>query len=472
MTTPDSFKASKAAEVGMPTVSSPPDFPITSSQEDQPVIAPVRMDERIPALDTIRGFGLLGILLMNICSFGLPAPAYDNPAPAGGATGLNLLTWCLTTVFADGKMRAIFSMAFGASVYLLIDRLSRKGAAADAADIHYRRMLWLLLFGIIHAYLIWDGDILFYYAMMGLLLYPLRKLSPRVLLIAGGILVLLMAGDKVRDHFHLKNLQREYNQAQADEKAGKKLTSAQEDTKKEWEDTLKLYFPPAEDLKEDTDAHLGRHLGGYFKLVAFRAKVVYGLHSRPIYMPWWFDYLAMMLIGMALLKLGVLTGSYPIKFYVWMALLSFAIGLSVDSWSAWSAAKGHFSMDSWVPNLTTYEIGRFTALGYIAVILLVIKSGMLQAATRTLACVGRMAFSNYILTSLICTTIFNGYGFGLFGKLQRYQLYGIVPLVWLVILIVSPIWLRHFRFGPLEWAWRSLTYWKKQPFRIRDRALS
>ena len=86
-----------------------------------------------------------------------------------------------------------------------------------------------------------------------------------------------------------------------------------------------------------------------------------------------------------------------------------------------------------------------------------------------MAYAGRMAFSNYILTSLICTTIFEGYGFGLFGKLQRYQLYGIVVLVWAVILIISPIWLRHFRFGPLEWAWRSLTYWKKQPFRIHEK---
>jgi len=468
MTTHEISAASNTAEIGIAPITPAAAPPSVLADEDQPAVSPVRLEERISALDTIRGFGLLGILSMNICSFGLPGPAYDSPAPAGGATGVNLVTWCLTTIFADGKMRAIFSMAFGASVYLLVDRLSRRGAAADAADIHYRRMLWLLLFGVIHAYLIWDGDILFYYAVMGLVLYPLRKLSARILLITAGIMVLTMVGNGVRDHFHLKSLQREYSQIQADEKAGKKLTSAQEEEKKEWEDALKIYYPPPEDLKEDTDAHLG----GYFKLVAFRAKHVYELHSHPIYMPWWFDVLAMMLIGMALLKLGVLTGSYSTKFYVWMALLSFAIGLPVDTWSAWSAAKGHFSMDSWVPNITTYEIGRFTALGYIAVILLVIKSGVLQSSTRTLACVGRMAFSNYILTSLICTTIFNGYGFGLFGKLQRHQLYGIVVLVWIVILVVSPIWLRHFRFGPLEWAWRSLTYWKKQSFRIHDRALA
>jgi len=110
-------------------------------------------------------------------------------------------------------------------------------------------------------------------------------------------------------------------------------------------------------------------------------------------------------------------------------------------------------------------LGRISAFGYIALLLLIIKSGMLRGVTATLASVGQMAFSNYILTSLICTALFEGYGAGLFGKLQRFELYAVVLFVWLVILVISPIWLRHFRFGPLEWVWRSLTYWKRQPFR-------
>jgi uncharacterized protein len=461
MTAPD--RSTSFAATPVPTISPPPPFSSASPQEHTLAVTPVRLDERISALDTIRGFGLLGILLMNICGFGLPLSAYANPVPAGGATGLNLFTWCFMNVAADGKMRAIFSVAFGASVYLLIDRLSRKGAAADAADIHYRRMLWLMLFGLMHSYLIWDGDILFPYSLMGLVLYPLRKLSPRALLITAGIMVFGMAGNGAYTYVHLENLQRADFQIQADEKAGKKLTSDQEDQKKEWEDAVKEFSPSPEDLKKETDAHLG----GYFKLLAYRAKDVYRFHSAPIYGFSRFDILAMMLIGLALMKLGVLTGSYSTRFYIWMALLSFAIGVPSDTWAAWFAVKQHFSIGPWYLTGVEYEFGRFTAFGYIAVILLVIKSGALQSATRTLAYAGRMAFSNYILTSLICTTLFEGYGFGLFGKLQRYQLYGIVLVVWAVILIISPIWLRHFRFGPLEWAWRSLTYWKKQPFRIQ-----
>jgi uncharacterized protein len=460
---PDGVTSSETVEAAAAAISPAVSASTSLTLQDTAALAPARVEERISALDSIRGFGLLGILLLNICAFGLPMAAYENPIPAGGSTGLNLWTWCFITVAADGKMRAIFSMAFGASVYLLIERLTRKGAAADAADIHYRRMLWLLLFGMIHGYLIWLGDILFAYAMAGLVLYPLRKLSPRVLLSAAAVMVLIMGGLAANDYVRVARQHREYTQIQADEKAGKKLTAAQESTKKEFEETLKDVAPSAEDLKKETDAHLG----GYIKLFPFRAEQVYRFQSWPIYRQ--FDILAMMLIGMALMKLGVLSGNYSTKFYVWMALLSFAISVTADTVSVWWVLKNNFSIESWYFTGLEYEIGRFTALGYIALLLLVIKSSVLQVATRTLAYAGRMAFSNYILTSLICTTIFEGYGFGLFGKLQRYQLYGIVVLVWAVILIISPIWLRHFRFGPLEWAWRSLTYWKKQPFRIHEK---
>jgi uncharacterized protein len=432
------------------------------SNPDAIDLAPVRADERISALDAIRGFALLGILLLNICAFGLPSAAYVNPAPAGGATGANLLVWAALTVLADGKMRAIFSLTFGAGVYLLIDRLSRKGAAADSADIHYRRMLWLMLFGMIHAYLIWWGDILFFYATLGLILYPLRKLSARALLIIAGIMMLGLTAGPIAYEHHLREQHHEYVQILADQSAGRKLTTEQQDTKKDWEEIVKTFAPSAQDLKTETDAHLG----GYLNLLQFRAKEVFQSHSSPMYMPFpWFDMLGMMLIGIAMMKTGVLVGKRSTRFYVWMALISFAIGIPANCWSVWLNIRDKFSLDSLILANTTYELGRISAFGYIALLLLIIKSGMLRGVTATLASVGQMAFSNYILTSLICTALFEGYGAGLFGKLQRFELYAVVLFVWLVILVISPIWLRHFRFGPLEWVWRSLTYWKRQPFR-------
>src|SRR5262249_36848902 len=209
---------------------------------------------RMSALDTVRGFALLGILVMNILAFGLPYAASWNPAAAGGSTGWNLFTWALIEVLGDGKMRAIFSLVFGASVLLLVERLSRRGTGVDAADIHYRRMLWLLVFGLIHAYFIWFGDILYPYALMGLLLFPLRKLSARALLIAAGIMMLVMTGDNVRYYLQQKSEQREYAQILADEKAGKTLSRDQQDTRSDWEDMLREVSPSADDLRKETDA--------------------------------------------------------------------------------------------------------------------------------------------------------------------------------------------------------------------------
>ena len=429
-----------------------------------PAVAPVRSDERISGLDTIRGFALLGILLLNICAFGLPAAAYFNPAPAGGATGPNLVLWAVITVIADGKMRAIFSLTFGASLYLLVDRLSRKGAGADVADIHYRRMLWLMLFGMIHAYLIWWGDILYYYASLGLILFPLRKLSARALLIIAGIMILSLTLLPMGFQHHLREERIQYVHIQADLSAGKTLTEEQQETKKDWEEGVKNFTPSAQDLKKETDAHRG----GYLGLLQYRAKEVFHDHSSPMYFPFpWFDILTMMLIGVAMMKTGVLLGQRSTKFYVWMALISFAIGVPANLWSVWLCIRDHFALESLIFSNATYELGRFTAFGYIALLVLAIRSGVLRGVTAALASVGQMAFTNYILTSLICTTILEGYGFGLFGKLQRYQLFAIVPVVWLVILVISPIWLRHFFYGPLEWVWRCLTYWKRQPFRIK-----
>lgn len=124
---------------------------------------PVDQGERITALDALRGSALLGILLMNIVSMGMHAAAYDNPTAAGGATGANLWVWTVMHVLAEGKMRCLFSLVFGASVILLTSRLETR---PDAADIYYRRTLWLLLFGIVHAFLLWEGDILYPYALL------------------------------------------------------------------------------------------------------------------------------------------------------------------------------------------------------------------------------------------------------------------------------------------------------------------
>ena len=163
---------------------------MATSESMNGAVAPVQQNDRIEALDILRGIAVLGILLMNIVGFGLPW-AYDNPTVAGGMDPPNYWAWAIPVMFFEGTMRGIFSLLFGASIVLLTDRMERSGAGLKTADVHFRRMMWMMLFGIIHwALLLWIGEILFAYSIGGLLLFVFRKMAPKLLLMIAGALLL------------------------------------------------------------------------------------------------------------------------------------------------------------------------------------------------------------------------------------------------------------------------------------------
>jgi len=427
------------------------------------LLKPVTAAERIDSLDVLRGVALLGILLMNILTFGLHFGAYFNPNVDGGATGLNLAAFLVQYIFWDGKMRALFSLCFGAGIILLTTRGEKRGAGIAVADIYYRRMLWLLLFGLAHAYLIWYGDILYPYALCGLVLFPFRKLSPKALLIIAGVMCILLTGASIGQGFMLRETKAKAAEAETARKAGKKLTAEQEKAEKDWKDTLKYMNPPPEEVKKEYDAYRGTYASAFKQ----RAEITTRWHSKPFYTPGLWDMFAMMFIGMAFMKLDLLSASKSTAFYAKMAAIGLAVGLPINSFAAWQSVQVNFEPLSIPFVFSTYQIGRVSvSLAYLAIIMLVCKAGLLRFLTARLASVGQAAFSNYISHSVICSLIFYGYGFGLIGKLERHQLYFIVPAIWLFNLIATPIWLRHYRFGPIEWCWRSLTYWQRQPMRI------
>ncbi len=426
-----------------------------------PAVGPVDEQHRISALDSLRGFALLGILLMNIVGMGMYGAAYDNPTVTGGATGPNLWAWTVMHIFAEGKMRCLFSMIFGASIILLTSRLEER---RDGADIYYRRTFWLLLFGIVHAYCLWVGDILYPYALCALVLYPLRKLRPRTLLIVAGSILLVNSALHIKDGLSEREMVRNGMAAEQTAKQGKKLTKEQEEAKTKYEQWKKNLKPDQDTLKKDAEQWRSHNP---LRVVGARAGVVLPiLHSKPYYGPGNLDIWCMMFIGMALLKLGVLSGERSLRFYLVAILIGYGIGLPLNTYTAWLLIRSGFdpSLEELVRSV--YDLGRLTvALGHLGVIMLLVKTGSLRWLTRSLAAVGQMAFSNYIFQSVVTAFLFTGYGFALYGKLQRYQLYYVVVAIWIFQLIVSPIWMRHYRFGPLEWCWRSLTYWKKQPLR-------
>ena len=420
--------------------------------------APVEAVERVEALDTVRGFALLGILLMNICSFGMPAAAEGNPTVWGGATGVNYWFWWVQAVFWSGKMRALFSICFGAGVIYLTSRAEAKGTSAG--DVYYRRTFWLMLFGMIHAYFLWYGDILYPYALCGLLLYPMRKMSPRWLAAIGGVMIVatcvttgIAANDTKQARDSYRGIPPHAQVAQEVEGARGAYQGIMD------------YRQPSQDK---LNIELKAYRGGYAGAFSHRSGVRMAWDSQPFFNLGSWDFLAFMLIGMALAKWDVLAGAWPRGTYAWVAVGGIATGAAAGAWAANHQAASGFTPVAAMEGYTVYEPVRLLmSMGYLAAIVGIVQAGWLAGLMRALSAVGRMAFSNYIMHTLICTTLFYGHGFGWFGKLQRHELYYVVAAIWLLQLVVSPLWLRKYRFGPLEWCWRSLTYWKRQPMRIR-----
>ena len=428
-------------------------------------VGPTAGRERKASLDTLRGAAVLGILLMNIVGMAM-GMAYDNPTIYGGAEGANLAAWVINSLFFDGTMRGLFSLMFGASVILITSRAEARGGGIEVADIYFRRNLWLFVFGLVHAWLLlWPGDILYNYAICGMFLFAFRNLRPRTLIILG---LLVSASLLPKDAYEYLGTMQVWEEAQVAQEAQAQLGEDEELSEEHqaaldaWDEIEKSVRPSEEDIQEEIDGARG----DYFTIIATSADIVIWFQSTGFYLWNFFDSMSMMFIGMALLKLGVLTGERSTRFYLGMIVIGYGIGILVNSYEARLLLGSDFGIFESIQANFTFDLGRITTtLGHVGFWMLICKRGWLKFLTDRLAAVGRMALTNYIMQSVIGAIIFTGIGFGLYGSLERFELYYVVAGIWLFQLIVSPVWMKHFRFGPLEWLWRSLTYKQKQPMR-------
>jgi uncharacterized protein len=433
---------------------------------------PVARQERISSLDTLRGFALLGILLTNIFSFTVPIPPepfpihFFKPAFTGPHVHLNLILSYLNTIFVDGKMRGIFTLLFGAGVVLLTRRSEERGAYKTTADIFLRRNMWLVIFGILHAYLIWDGDVLYSYGITALLfLYPCRHLKPRTLLIAGVTISLVLSTYsylRIRHGLDDVILSRQAATALTDQNEHQQLTETQRYELRAWADRL---VPEKTDTKAIEDKIRRHNTGGYVAYLKHATQYVAFVQSEIYYRYVYTDVLGMMLIGMALLKNGFLTAQLSYMTYILTALSGFLVSIPITFMGllrVWRSGSAPGMNSLWI--VLPYNLTRIGAtLAIASVVLIVIKSGTCRLMTKPLAAVGQMALTNYLGTSILLQFVFLWGPWKLYGQLEYYQLYLVVFAVWTLNLIISSIWLRYFDFGPMEWLWRSLTYWKRQP---------
>lgn len=425
-------------------------------------LKPIKSAERINSLDVIRGIALLGILLMNINGMGLPF-AYSDPTIAGGADGLNLKVWIANSMFFEGTMRGLFTLLFGAGVILLTSRLEKNDAGITTADIYYRRILWLLLFGIINVYvLLWNGDILYPYAIFGLMLFPFRNANFKKLILVAGILISIGILWDISDYHNKLHIQKEGTEIQVLKEKGNVLSKEQEKTLGEWE-KIKTKHTQEEVNKEIEKMHQS-----YFKVMMAKVESNQFMQTWFPYRIWPWDILSFMLIGMAFFKLRIFHGERTRLFYLIMMITGYLVGLSVNYYETRLVIDSNFDAVVMSKADQTYQIGRlFTTMGHVGLFMLFIQSGILRFLQKSLAAVGKMALSNYLTHSIVTSIIFYGDGFSMYGKLERFELYYIVAGIWIFQLIVSPIWLKHFLYGPAEWIWRSLTYQKMQAFRIK-----
>jgi uncharacterized protein len=441
-----------------------PDASLTTA--DRPVPKPVEAKERVASVDVIRGVALLGMLAMNIVSFAWPDGVYSVPIRDPDAGPLDVALWAFNHSVFHTKMMSLFSMLFGAGLVLMSDRAEGRGTRL--ARVHYRRMSWLLVIGLIHAYLIWAGDILVEYAVCGFLLYPFRKFRPRSLIVLGVCLNLMFVPMFLGFRGFIVPFMRETNaQAEAKIKAGKPLKEWEKEVRDGWKEMT------APETREDFLKEIEVHRASYSRIVRDRAGDLIWMHLFGIPLIMIELSGGRMLIGMGLMKLGVFSAACSKRTYLTMMLVGYGLGLPLMAFDVYHQVSHGFFLDR---RFDAFLEGRdFLTLlgslpvvfGHIGAVMLVYQSGALSWLTLRLAAAGRMALSNYLFDSIFFTTVFYGYGLDLFATIHRPMLYVFVMLAWAFQLWFSPLWLEAFRYGPAEWAWRSLTYWEPQPMRPR-----
>lgn len=398
---------------------------------------------------------------MNIPMFGLPSGT--DPTVYNEYGTINYKVWYFVEWFPEGTQRALFSMLFGAGIILFVSGKEKKLDGLWPADYFFRRQLWLIAFSLFDVFvLLWFGDILLDYAIFGMLLFTFRKLPPKGLLIAAGVCFLFMFARENRDLYQDKKMITRGEAIAALDTSKVKLTPLQTDRLKAMIEFKEESDPKKkrEKVNKSIEIIQGDHEGIYEMRTD---KYLGSLVQYMFYYAW--DVLCCMLLGMALFKMKVLTGQARTKVYLLMTLGGFGVGLLLSWCRIQNFTSNGFNIYEYTKNVSVsfYEPSRiFRSIGFLGFILLLYKSGLFKWLFALMRPVGQMAFTNYLMQSLICGLFFYGIGFGMYGKLDRLEVYYFVAAVWVFQIIYSHLWLRYFYFGPLEWLWRSLTYWKKQ----------
>lgn len=449
---------------------------------------------RIFSLDVLRGLALLGMLIISIWEFG----GFTNNQKLHfilGPHGGNYKLFTAVSVLFENKMQALFSLAIGAGLILFFKKQHRASSLSNP-DLYMRRQTWLLIFGVFNAIvLLWPGDIIFHYGVMGILLFAFWRMSARGLFIAAMICTLIYCGKNFWNYADDKKTYKKYkvvavldkkilkdslDKKKADSlllinikdtvarktmkdslsKSVKKdtLTKTQEQEKQAWEGMVKrLKYDSTADAAENKAMRSG--YGAIWDHLLQKAK---NRESTWLYKTGIWEIGSMMFLGMALLGLGFFTDRFSTKKFLLIAVITLMAGFLL----AWFRIQfyNHKIVD-YAKYIDHYKIpyNQFLPLeivllatGYASLLMFLLRVKILGGLWRPIAAAGRSFFSNYFLQTLLCTFIFYGYGFGYFGRLTQLELYFIVAEIWVVQIVLTVLWFRFYHRGPVEWLWCCL----------------
>lgn len=431
-------------------------------------ITSVSINNRNYNLDVMRGVAVLGILLMNIAVFaGNEFLIVWNDAIQHKFT-LNGFIFNSANVVLNGKMRGLFTLLFGAGLMLFIS--NKKDNSIQVADAYFRRMMWLLVFGLIDAYLLlWEGDILYEYALCGIFLYAFRNLRVRYMLAVAFVCLGIFTFLNNRMYVQNRDKSQVYLQTSELLKKGKTLTEEQKKTREEFQDILGYHIPLSkktiDEFRKETAENLTAFRSGYVEIFEKRSENVYENQTDGFYTGF-FESFGMILLGMALYKLNFFSYGFKLNTYRLITFIGIPVGWALMIFSVKVQAKTVEELwysFSWRPcSALCFELPSRVLLtvSYAAALMLVCKVSFMRFVLNLIANTGRMAFTNYIMQTLLCSFYFYGFGLGHYGEYDATGLFIIVCCIWILQITYSNLWLHYFKMGPLEWLWKRLTYGK------------
>ncbi len=433
------------------------------------MIKAIETKDRIFTLDVLRGFALLGILVMNLPAAGLTSLYYEGAIHFFNLNPSDYYSWFILDIFVSGKMRFLFSMLFGAGILLF---LGKKAEDMSTTAAFYRRMLWLFVFGLIDLFLIiWTGDVLYCYALCGMVLFFCRKFKPWLLLTLAVISICAIAWNSNTNFATSKERRGKYLQAEQMLKEGKKLSPELDSARVKWIAREKQIYPFSPEMIALISDYIYEELD--VKRHNFSDTFINQAQSAPMAVldtEFYWDLLeaaSAMLIGMALFKCNFFSGSYSLRSY-WLIAVGCFVAAFPFAYAVTHELHAHSAhhyvqyIDAHSFSLIVYEqIPRvLMAISFAAFLIILCKRGWLSFMTNTFAAIGRMAFTNYMVQNIFFTVMFYGYTVNKYAAFTRNELLLMVPLIWVIQALFSVWWLKRFEMGPLEWVWRGLTYKK------------